>query len=274
MIGEARKYLAIARRWWWLLALGALIPMMGSCYLVLQRPARYQARASLTLARTGPCPSATDLAVYGMLLRVYADLATRERITEAVIARLALDETPQQLADRIETTVYAHALVLQIQVTHTDPEMAALIANALADELILIEPARDQEQQQFIEQQLEELLAKIKRTGDQINELSASLDELTSGAEIQDAQDRIAALEQVRSSYQSTFAQLLAAYQQSLPEILTLLEPAAAPHQPVPRKIGPIVGAAGLMGLEVASAVVSLARYLEHRIRGAKDGNQ
>jgi hypothetical protein len=148
--------------------------------------------------------------------------------------------------------------------------MAALIANALADELILIEPARDLEQQQFIEQQLEDLLAKINEIGNQIDVLSASLDELTSGAEIQDTQDRIAASEQMRAQYQSTYARLFAIHQQPVPDLLALLEPADAPQQPVPRKTGLIVGFAGLAGLEVTSGVVSLARYLRRYIQGAK----
>jgi capsular polysaccharide biosynthesis protein len=273
-IGEARKHLRTARRWWWLLALGAIVPMLGSYCLVLQWPARYQAKASLVMAHSGPCcPSTPQMATYSRLLRFYADLVAREPITEAVISQLALDETPQQLADRIETAVYAPPLVLQIQVTHTDPETAALIANTLADELIRIKPAPDIEQQQFIEQQLEDLQAKIAEIDDQINVLGASMNELTSGAEIYAAQNRIARLEQAKSDYQSTYA-ALEVHQQPLPDILSLIEPAATPQKPVSRRIGLIVGFAGLMGLEVTSGVVSLARYWEHRIRGAKDSDQ
>jgi uncharacterized protein involved in exopolysaccharide biosynthesis len=268
VIGEARKYLAIARRWWWLLALGALIPMLGSYYLVLQRPARYQAKVSLVMAHDGPCcPSAPEMDMYSRALRFYADLVAREPITEAVISQLALDETPQQLADRSEATVYAGTRVLQIQVTHTDPEMAALIANALADGLIRTRPTPDLERQRFIEQQLEGLQAKIEETENQIDVLDASLDELTSEAKIQDAQNRIAELEQAKSYYQSTYA-ALEVYQRPLPDILSLIEPAATPQQPVPRKTGLIVGFAGLVGLETASGVVSLARHCEHRISG------
>lgn len=278
MIREVRKYLKIARRWWLLLALGAIVPMLGSYCVVSQRPARYQAKVSLLVVYDGPCcPTAPQMAMYSRLLRVYADLVAREPITEAVISQLALNETPQQLADRIETRVHAGALVLQIEVTHTVPEMAALIANALASELIHMRPASDLERQQFIEQQLEDLQTKIEEIDNQIDVLGASLNELTSEAEIQDRQHRIAGLEQARSNYQSTYAVLLEAHrdiQQPWPEILSLFEAAETPQQPVPRKTGLIVGVAGLAGLEITSGVTSLIRYLEHRIRGAKDAAQ
>lgn len=274
VVGEVRKYLEITRRWWWLLALGTIVPMLSSHCLVSQWPARYQVKASLVIVYDGPCcPTAPQMAMYSRVLHLYADSVVREHITEAVVSQLSLDETPQQLADRIETAVYGPALMLQIRVTHTDPEAAALIANALADELIHLRPTSDLERQQFIEQQLEDLQAKIEEIDNQVDVLGASLDELTSGAEIYDAQNRIAGLEQAKSNYQSTYA-ALEVYQQPLPEILSLIEPAAAPQQPVPRKIGLIAGVAGLAGLEITSGVMSLVRYLAPRIRGAKDSDR
>ena len=271
LIGEARKPLEIARRWW-LLALGTIVPMLGSYCLISQWPARYQAEASLMVACGGTCLCTGETAMHYRLIRAYADLVTREPIAEAVVTRLELDETPQQLADRIETTICPSPLMLQIQVTHTDPKMVALIANALADELIDYDPSYDSERYQFARRQLEEIEIKIGELSNHIEELESSLEGLTSKAEIQDARDCIAALEQVRSNCQNTYASLFETlHPSSSRSRLFLVEAAVTPQRPIPRKIGLIAGCAGLAGLEITSGVVSLARYWERRIRGTKD---
>ncbi|HID63880.1 MAG TPA: hypothetical protein EYP49_14260, partial [Anaerolineae bacterium] len=258
---NVRQYLRLIRRWWWLLVVGAVIPMVVSYYFASQQPDLYQAKATIMVG-TGlqnPDPDPRQISLGNALATAYAELVKQGPVVEAVIERLGLRRTPGQLAAQIGTRTYSGAQLLEIQVTDTNPEAAALIANALADELIRRSPAsggNDPAQQEFIRNQLEELQAKIGSVGEQINELTASLSELTSAAEIQETRGQIAALEEVRATYQTTYANLLDSYRAESPNVLLLFDPAVAPHRPISSKTKLIVAVAGAAGLGLALGAI------------------
>lgn len=277
---EIRKYLRPVKRWWWLLMVGAVIPMVVSYYFASQQPELYQAKATILVGTSifqDPDPDPRQLNLSNTLAAAYAELLRQGPVTEAIVERLGLDRTPGQLAGQIGTRIYSGAQLLEIQVTDTNPEAAALIANALADELIRRSPASggsDPEQQEFIRRQLEELQAKIESLGRQIGELTAALSELTSAAEIQDAQERIDALEQVKSLYQSTYADLVNSYSADSPNVLSLFDPAVVPQWPIPSKAKLIVAVAGAAGLGLALGAIFLMEYLDTSLRWEGDGVQ
>jgi succinoglycan biosynthesis transport protein ExoP len=274
-----RQYLRVVIRWWWLLVVSAVIPAVVSYHFASQQPALYQARATIMVGAglQNPDPDAYQLNLGRTLAAAYAELLKQRPVLEAVIERLGLERTPERLAEQIGTGIFSGAQLLQIQVTDTNPEAAALIANALADELIRRSPASggsDPEQQDFIRRQLAELQVKIADVGGQISELTASLAELTSAAEIQDVQNRVAALEEVRSTYQATYASLIRVYQAESPNVLSLFEPAAVPQWPIPSKTKLIVAVAGAAGAGLALAAIFLMEYMDTSLRWEGKGTQ
>lgn len=74
-----------------------------------------------------------DIQTSTYLSNDYKVLITGENVTDEVIARLNLDVTSAQLASWIDVSVPDSTRVLQISVTHTDPELAAQIANAVRE---------------------------------------------------------------------------------------------------------------------------------------------
>jgi len=276
---QVAQYLRLLGKWWWLFLVSVVIPVVISYYFATQQPELYQAAATIMVGAglENPDPDPNQMRLSNTLAAAYAELLRQDPILKAVIERLGLERTPDRLATQIGTRIYAEAQLLEIQVTDTNPEAAALIANALADELIRRSPASggsDPEQQEFIRDQLEELQAKIKDVSAQISELTASLSELTSAAEIQDAQNRIAALEDVKSTYQSTYAGLLVVYSAESPNVLSLFEPAVAPQGAMPSKTKLIVAVAGVAGLGLALGAVFLMEFLDTSLRWEGDGVQ
>lgn len=269
----ARRYLRLILRWWWLFVLSAVVPAAISYRLASQEPDIYEARATLVVGSSifqDPDPDRGDLALSDTLAAAYAELATERSVLEPVMEDLALDGEPEALAKQVTTRIRSGAQLLEIHVADTNPAAAALIANRLADELIRRSPTSEQNtpgQQAFVESQLEELKAKIERTNEQISELSASLAELTSAAEIQEANDRIEALELVKSRYQETYAQLFSVSQEESPNALALFEPALVPGHPVPRRTKLVVALAGAAGLGLALSAVILMDYLDTSLR-------
>ena len=238
---EIHTYLKLITRWWWLLVISAIIPMVISYHFASQQPDLYQAKATLVVGTSifqDPDPNRSEMDLSNTLAAAYAELVRQRPVTEAVIERLGLERAPEALAGQIGTSIRSGAQLLEIQVIDTNPQAAALIANALADELIRRSPSsgQDPEQQDFIKNQLNELQIKVENINKQIEELSASLADLTSAAEIQDTQERIDALEEVKSRYQSTYADLFDSYHAESPNVLSLFEPASIPQWPIPSK--------------------------------------
>ena len=277
---QIRKYLKLFLRWWWLLVVSVVIPMGGSYYFTSQQPDLYQAKATLMVGTSlfqDPNPDLREMNLSNTLAAAYAELVRQGPVIEAVIERLGLQTTPQQLSEQIATGIRSGAYLLEIWVTDSNPQAAALIANALADELIRRSPASgggDPEQQEFIRGQLEELQMKIDDIGEQISSLTGSLSELTSAAEIADVQDRIAALEEAKSTYQATYANMLDSYQAESPNVLSLFEPAVVPQWPVPSKAKLIVAVAGAAGLGLAVGAILLMEYLDTSLQWEGDGAQ
>ncbi len=274
-----RHYLKLILHWWWLLIIGALLPAGVSYRLTFQKPALYQAAATVMVGSglQNPDPDLWQLNLSNTLAAAYAELVRQGPVTSAVIERLGLERSPEQLAEQIGTRIYSGAQLLEIQVTDTNPEAAALIANALADELIRRSPASggsDPAQQEFIRRQLEELQTKVTEVNERINALTTSLADLTSAAEIQDAQDRITALEEVKNRYQTTYANLLDSYQAESPNVLSLFEPAVAPQWPLPSKTKLIVAIAGVAGVGLALGAIFLMEYLDTSLRWEGAGVQ
>jgi len=275
---EIRKYLRLVWRWWWLLVVSGLIPMALSTYYTSQQPDLYQAKATIMVGTSlfqNANPDPWQMNLSNTLSAAYAELLRQGPVTEAVTERLGLNRTPAQLAGQITTRIYSGAQLLEIQVTDTNPEAAALIANALADELIRGAPASggsDPEQQEFIRSQLEELQAKIDNLSAQISDLTASLSDLTSAAEIQETQGRIVALEEAKSTYQATYTNLLDSYRAESPNVLTLFDPAVVPQWSIPSKAKLVVVVSGAAGLGLALGAIFLMEYLDTSLRWEGDG--
>jgi succinoglycan biosynthesis transport protein ExoP len=274
------QYLNIIKRWWWLLVVGAIIPMAITYYLVSQQPDVYQAEATLVVGRSvfrDPNPDTREMDLSNTLAAAYAELLTRRTVLERVIQRLGLRTTPERLTKQIAVNIRSGAQLLEIQVLDANPEMAALIANALADELIRQSPTSEEtllEKQKFVETQLEGLEAKINEVDAQIAVWTASLAELTSAAEIQETQARIDALEQVKTRYQDTYVGLLGVSQEESPNELSLFESAVAPSLPVPRQTKLMVAVSGVAGAGLAFGAVLLMEYLDTSLRWGKEGAQ
>jgi succinoglycan biosynthesis transport protein ExoP len=274
-----RRYLRIILRWWWLLVVSAVIPIVISYHFASQQPDLYQAKVTLMVGAglQNPNPESGQIDLGNTLANAYAELARQGPIAEAVIERLGLEITRERLVAQIGTQVYWGAQLLEIQVTDTNPEAAALIANTLADELIRRSPASggsDPGQQEFIRRQLDSLRVKIEDVSGEIDELVASLSELTSAAEIQEAQERIAALEEVKSTYQVNFAGLMSVYQAESPNFLSLFEPASVPQSPVPGKTRLIIAVAGMAGIGLALGAIFLMEYLDTSLQWDGKGEQ
>lgn len=75
----------------------------------------------------------SDFQIATYVMNDYKALITGQNVTKEVISRLGLDMTPAQLSKLIEITSPENTRVLQISITHPDPQKAADIANTVRE---------------------------------------------------------------------------------------------------------------------------------------------
>lgn len=269
---DIKLYVRLLLKWWWLLVIGAVVPVIVSFYFTAQQQSLYQARVILMVGTTlqSSNPNVSEMGIAERLARGYAEMVRYRPVTNEVIHKLGLKQTPEKLAEQIVAFVRPQANLLEIWVTDENPRAAALIANALADELIRQSPgsARSQdEQRRFIERQLGDLKAKIEEVEAAIDETTASLVNLTSAAEIQATQEYLDSLESIASRYRSQYTQYLQSYAGSSINQLAIVEPAVEPKYPMGSKRKLVLAVAGIAGLALALGAVFGIEYLDDTVQ-------
>ncbi len=275
---DLRRYWRLLLKWWWLFAIGFIVPVVVSYRFTSRQEALYQARVVLMVGTTlqSSNPDAREIGIAEQLARSYAEMVRYRPVTNEVIRKLGLKLSPEKLASEIVAFVRPEANLLEIWVTDPNPRAAALIANALAGELISQSPASQMpaEQQRFIQEQLDDLQTKISQVEKEIEDQTAALVTFTSAAEIQAAQEHLTSLETVVSRYRSAYAQYLQSWAGNAVNQLRIVEPAVEPKYPMGGKQKLVLAVAGAAGLVLALGAVLIIEYLDDTVRWEGDRNE
>jgi capsular exopolysaccharide synthesis family protein len=261
------KYLKMALRWWWLALLCIGLSVTASYFYTQRQPKIYAAKATLSVGNSivdSLNPDEQIISLSETLGLIYGELARRKVITQAVIDKLGLDMDPDTLSEMIGTGIVPSAQLLEITVLDVHPQRAQLLANAIAEELIAQTPGASVEQQKredFINNQLADLEAKIQQADQRIQEQEELLGSLTSAVEIAEAQSKLAELEKLKGDYQNSYIQFLGNRSDVSPNRLAMFEPAVEPTWPVGPDVKKNVAIAGAAGLALAMVAILLIEF-------------
>jgi capsular polysaccharide biosynthesis protein len=223
-----RQHVAVLRSSALLILLSVAAAVVVSIVVTVIAPRSFEARATLSVGQ--PLSSQNvdynDLLASQLLAKTYARLVSTGPLLEAAIARASLNMDEETLRNRIRTEVQAQDILIDIVVRDTDAEQAALIANALAAELLARTPQPAQPDVNSITQQISALDALIANLNGQIETLSS----VDSPTEAQQAQLDVLTrrLDAVAASRGILEGQL----PRSSPGTLVLIDPATVPIEP------------------------------------------
>jgi non-specific protein-tyrosine kinase len=126
-------FVSLAKRWWWFLALGALIGGVAAYAGASRLTPTYEAEVQLL---TGPINTDfTTLRAAGELARTYSELASSRRVVDRTIRSLRLPYDREELRESMTATANEVTRIVTVRVRDADPQRAADIANRLAREL-------------------------------------------------------------------------------------------------------------------------------------------
>lgn len=269
---ELLRYLRPVLRWWWLLPIAGLLAGGAAFFFTQDLPPTYIATATLQVGRTltSTNPNSGEYELVARLANTYANLAYREVVVGPVKEALNLRELP-----RFETRPQVNGQLLDIIVTDSNPELAAAVANALAQELIRQVPAQgDASMQSFVQDQINRIKENILNTEAEINRLQLALGAVRSAAELAAINDQIRLLNQRAEQLQTNLARLLSSTPQGANNTLTLYQAADVPTQPQSANRWLALGLAAVSAVSMAVAFAYLIEYLDNTLRRTEDINQ
>ena len=265
---DLNKYIFPLRKWWWLVVASTLIAATFSSLSVLRQPEIYQARTTLLIGTTinNPNPSGNELFLGQQLAAAYADLANREIVLNATKNALGMNQLPAYFAQALPNTQ-----LIEIYVNDTDPQRAQIVANELADQLILLSPVSNQSEergrQEFVHQRLNNLEAQIQETEAEIEKLQEELANTFSAQQIEDKQNQISSLQSKLTTMENNYGLLLSNTQQGAINTLTIIESAELPSGPIGSMKGWTILLAAAAGFALAAGTAYLLEYLDDTLK-------
>lgn len=270
---ELRNYFNVILKWWWLIVAAVVVAGLAALVGSLATPRTYLSRTTLMVGQAlqNPNPSQSEFGTAQTLAQSYTDLVKREPVLRGALDTLGLPWNWVVLQNMVTSRVVPGTLLVEISVLDTDPQRAKVLADEVANQLILQSPAgvdrKREEERQFIQQQIEGLQDKIRKGEDEIRQLDDTIAGATSARQIQDARSRQQQIQEQISIWQSNYAQLSVNLQSSTTNFLSVVEPAQTPLSPSGPGTATNILLAAAIGLVLATGAAFVLEYLDDAIK-------
>jgi capsular polysaccharide biosynthesis protein len=274
---ELRQYLKVLKKWLWLIILVALVAGGASYYATSQMPKLYQSVAKVMVGESYQKADATlgDVATGAGLADTYIQLIETSAVLRAVKEKLGLPNSIGELRAQVSGNAIPRTQFLEVRATDTDPRRAALLANAVAEQLILLGPASSNEDviqhTAFVREQIQDLETKINSAEVEIGELEESLKTTTSVREATDKRSEIDRLRAQIAQYQQNYTQFITYLAPSSRNTLSVLEPAEPANAPFSPNFALNIPLAAIIGVILAIGVAFLIEYLDDTLKTKED---
>ena len=260
---ELKSILAVIRAHIRIIAACAAIATIAALAVSLIMPRTYEASTKLIVgpALLGNVNDINQLLSSQQIAQTYAEAVQTQQLAQQVIADLGLSTTPDQLLQKLSSTVSRDTPIITITASDGSAGTATAIANDVAKQLIARSEAiqgQDQEVRTLIAGQITTLQGQITATQKQISDVTTA-----AGSSLTIAQQaQLTQLNQQLVQQQATLATLLQTQANGSATSVSVLDPAVQPTDAASPKLllnvalGLILGT--LLGLVIAFALASL----------------
>jgi len=275
---EIRRYVALLRKWGWLILLITGLAAAGSYFYSQTIPPTYRTEAILLVGQDQQAlnPTVNDIYVSTNLAQAYALLVSQPSVLEATAKAINWDGPWQSLYFNVTATAPAGAQTIRVSATARTPQQAQAIANEIAHQVILQSPLSQQQQaadtqRSFITAQQALMQEQIVNAQKTLTELNGQAALETDQQKLSDLNDRIGALQTKIEGWQHTYLEMGSLLNSSSGRYLTIIAPAGLPSSPVSPNVPQNVLVAAATGLLLSVGVVLLLEYLDDTIKNPDD---
>ena len=265
---ELRQYVALLRKWLWLVILLAVIAAAAS-FVISRRSTRiYQASVTLMVNQaTNPALTTgySDILTSERLARTYASLLVSRPVLDATAQRVGI--FPRLLDGAITVTPVRDTQLLQIKVEGIIPELTAEIANTLPAIFVERNAALQLGRVAVSKSKLEEEIANTEKD---LAETQQQLKTITDDTQRTRLETSLAQYRNTYSTLVSNYQQVVLAEAQATNNIV-VAEPAAVPDRPIRPRTRTNVMLAIIVGALLALGIAFLIEYLDDTIKTPDD---
>jgi capsular polysaccharide biosynthesis protein len=132
---ELRWIIAVIRRRWWLIILMVLLATV-TAYIVTQNiPPVYEASTTLLIspAQNSTASLLNELMASERLALTYSQMMKERPVLDIVRSQLDLEQSTEELVKNVQAQPVRDTQLIQLTVSDSDPDRAALIANTIAE---------------------------------------------------------------------------------------------------------------------------------------------
>jgi non-specific protein-tyrosine kinase len=249
---------------------------IGSYYVTSLLPRVYEATTTLRVGQAleSPNPTYQDVYVSQQLAETYNNMASRRSILTGAADALGLGSVPS--AKNVRPRIVPNTQFLEISVRDPDPERARIVANAIAQQLVLQSPeglAEEQARRAFLETQLQDLQHDIQAIRESIQAEQTKLDAANQEGGSPQGEDRITRLQERLASYRATYAALLQTATNRTNDI-AVFEAATTPSRPVSPRVLDTVLFVTALGLFLGIGIVFLIESWDDTIKTSVEFSQ
>lgn len=268
---DLKQVVRIARRWWWLLLLAPLIGGFTANYVGSQRTPLYSASATLFISPGSLSPDNYS-SIYNSqnIASTYAMLIYSQPVLSAAAKDLGLPGVS------VSASVVPNSLFLRVSSVDSNPQRAAAVANAVANEFVVYIQQQSAGQtaqvRTNIDSQIKQTQQKISDYDKQIAALQANNGPTTPAgkAQLQSLQSTRDGLAQDLTQLQYTARQIDVQVATSQTR-LTVSSPAYAPSVPFAPETSRSTRLGAFAGLMIALGAVVLLEYLDNTVRSSDE---
>jgi len=274
---ELRHYVSAMWKWSWLIVLATVLAMGSSYWATARMPHIYRSSTTLMVGQFMQTanPTQQDFYLSQQLAQSYVQLVRRQPILQATIDALGLQMDWRELAAQVHAAPIAGTQLIEISAVGPDPQLARVLADEIARQLILQSPTpaekEQEEHREFVNQQLADLQAKIEEGEERVEGLEKRLELETSARGVQDLQNQTSVVQQRITTWQGNYARLLGFLEGSRINYLSVVEPATVPSAPIGQRRRTTILLAASVGFGLATGAALLLEYLDNTIKTKED---
>ena len=264
---DLRSYLTIARRWTPLAIVFAVAAGVLAFALLSNQPRTYEASATLKLGQALTGAPILLTTVSDRMLTEYAyrgsSLATMQQVTKS----LGLEGSPEELRERVATSVQPGSTLLTITARADAPGSAQDIANAVGDALISVSETSQSTNaiQEALRQDIQDVRAEIAATRTELAELRARTNPSAANLNRMDVLEN--RLVDLLATHGDALDRLVSTGAHSL-GFVSRATPPTAPVGPGPLLYTVLAVFAGLLA---AGAIAAVVEYFDATLRDLED---
>ncbi|WP_119066658.1 polysaccharide biosynthesis tyrosine autokinase [Aggregatilinea lenta] len=265
------------RRWIYLILIGGVLAGGAAFAWRSNQSDKYEASVTMAVGTAIEIPNPDDAIVRTGtdLAPTYAILATTHEVLDAAIEASNFPETATELRKHVAASVISDTPLVVVEVTYTDPVLAADIANEIAHQLVIASPSYLTEDQQaqfdLAEAEIVRLSAELQQARDELAALDRAWLSATNPDEIRQLREQrytLAAIINEKSSTIATFSVTINEFQQRS-NSLEVVARALPSTEPVGIGLIPITMAGAVLGIAVAIVLALLLEYFDDTIRSS-----